>query len=428
MAECVELLNKEDLVWRGTYFPNPDAKAPSEFSHPSVNSKGARAVAAKSANSNSQTFCCKQCEESTGSETVGFYCCKVCSTNKCVITHAPGCSHKRRTNNTQSKPSSKSSYYRGGNNDGKKRKRNENEEDENDDESDDESTRSSRSSKRSKPNNNSNSTPTKKKKDTNAAKKKSSPAPKVGRKARLVFSEEDHDPVIRRVKRAKRANEVEDSIDVPSDEEEDELDNIMIVDSGADEHLIKDETLLSTTYSKMYIPELKAANGSSIGTTAIGKINELIDKVIVCPKVEENLLSVIKMLKKGMWVIFAPTDVDLLPDDPQIGGVICDADGKICLTVDRNMRTDVRDYNNDNRKSINLPFSNSRNDDINYYRRIEDLLYETYYYKQGLWFASFISRGRPRNVYALCWTSIHGRHVVYSRDLPQLPSHTGSNS
>jgi hypothetical protein len=137
----------------------------------------------------------------------------------------------------------------------------------------------------------------------------------------------------------------------------------MIVDSGTDEHLIKDETLLSTTYSKMYIPELKAANGSNIGTTAIGKINELIDKVIVCPKVEENLLSVTKMLKKGMWVIFAPTDIDLLPDDPQIGGVICDANGKICLTVDRNMRTDVRDYNNDNRKSIHLPFSDSNNDD-----------------------------------------------------------------
>jgi hypothetical protein len=113
--------------------------------------------------------------------------------------------------------------------------------------------------------------------------------------------EEDYDPVINLLKRARRrTSDTDDSDDSdeeePSDVEED-IDAIMVVDSGADEHLTRDEEILTLKRSKTCVPNLRAANGTPIAATAVGKINGNIDNVLVTPSVEESLLSVDKLLK-----------------------------------------------------------------------------------------------------------------------------------
>ncbi len=129
----------------------------------------------------------------------------------------------------------------------------------------------------------------------------------------------------------------------------------MILDSGAEEHLVNSKQLLTEQYQTSRLPRLFAANGDEMKVKAIGKIDDDIDDVYVCPEAQDNLLSTTKLQEKGYWIILPPTDKNStkLGED---SGYVCDKEGNVVLKIGENMMTDVSTFGNiEDPMQISLP-------------------------------------------------------------------------
>lgn len=130
----------------------------------------------------------------------------------------------------------------------------------------------------------------------------------------------------------------------------------MILDSGADEHIVNSTEFLFEQYKRSRMPKIHTASGDEMKVKAIGKIDEDIDEVLVCPAVHDNLLSTVKLQQKGYWVILPPTDHFSEDIESTDAGFVCDKQGRVMLRVDGNMMTDAGCFGcNDDSVQVRLP-------------------------------------------------------------------------
>jgi hypothetical protein len=129
----------------------------------------------------------------------------------------------------------------------------------------------------------------------------------------------------------------------------------MILDSGAEEHLVNSTKHLTEQYKVSKLPKMHTANGNEMKVKAVGKIGDDIDGVMVCPEVRDNLLSTVRLQQKGYWVILPPLD-HVADSYEQDAGFVCDKEGRVMLRIDSNMLTDVATFGDlDDSVHIRLP-------------------------------------------------------------------------
>jgi hypothetical protein len=115
----------------------------------------------------------------------------------------------------------------------------------------------------------------------------------------------------------------------------------MLADSGAQEFCVMDKEYLVNDieiYDSDNIPDvnLAGAGGETLPISAKGKINEVIEDVYVCEKLDTNILSTNKLRDQGYWFIQPPTSIS-----PDNAGYFFNSDGKLSLICNQNLLTDV---------------------------------------------------------------------------------------
>jgi len=138
---------------------------------------------------------------------------------------------------------------------------------------------------------------------------------------------------------------------------------IMLADSGAQEFCVMEKDYLVKdieNYDDNYKPNvnLAGAGGDILPISAKGKINDVIDEVYVCEKLDTNILSTNKLREQGYWFIQPPTSIS-----PDHAGYFFDSTGQLSLICNQNLLTDVSkmdtyDY------SIKLPDVSNLNNNI----------------------------------------------------------------
>ena len=116
---------------------------------------------------------------------------------------------------------------------------------------------------------------------------------------------------------------------------------IMLADSGAQEFCVMEKGYLVNDiekYDDNHRPSvnLAGAGGEILPISAKGKINEVIDEVYVCEKLDTNILSTNKLRDQGYWFIQPPTSIS-----PDHAGYFFDSGGKLSLICNQHLLTDV---------------------------------------------------------------------------------------
>ncbi len=135
------------------------------------------------------------------------------------------------------------------------------------------------------------------------------------------------------------------------------------LDSGADDHIVNDRSLLNREYRNTKIPTLVTANGDEMHAEAVGSMNKVMTKAIFVPESVDNLASVSKMQAKGCWTIFPPTDGSVEFLDPRIGAlIVLGKTGKVIGVANRDMMFDAEDFGEHHYEhlSVTLPLIKNR--------------------------------------------------------------------
>ena len=85
---------------------------------------------------------------------------------------------------------------------------------------------------------------------------------------------------------------------------------------------------------------MMACNGHTMTVTAVGSLNETLDKVYAVDGLESILVSGPQLQKKGRWIVIPPTDVGR-----DIGVIVCDKFGNVEMIGDQEMITDINAMN-----------------------------------------------------------------------------------
>jgi hypothetical protein len=156
-----------------------------------------------------------------------------------------------------------------------------------------------------------------------------------------------------RITNVLRAKEEDD--DLTSDEDETELEQFKSLlqtlikarlDSGSDVHIVQNaDVLVEIDHQRKRKPQLEAANGTSIEVECTGRIDNILDNVAVCPDVEEPLIAVTPLLKKGYSIYIASKDENIVEDDQSIAGAIFKAEtGKVAGLIDRDLNINLSQW------------------------------------------------------------------------------------
>jgi len=133
----------------------------------------------------------------------------------------------------------------------------------------------------------------------------------------------------------------------PAEKETKTANRLSVVDSGSEEHMVKDlQDLVSVAakYQKESDPPIRinAANGNEMQITASGQIaNNIKHNAYVSPDLpteEPNLLSGSKLQKQGCYIIMPPTNTQ-----GQVGCIITDSQGRVMGTTKKDLLIEPAD-------------------------------------------------------------------------------------
>jgi len=113
---------------------------------------------------------------------------------------------------------------------------------------------------------------------------------------------------------------------------------IFEIDSGSNEHLVKEEDshLLTDLHDCCSDLVLRNASGDRMDVIGSGKICDILGEALIHRNLECHLLSPTKLRQHGWTFIQWPAHVDPLPS-----GVLLDPEGCVALISDRNLKVNI---------------------------------------------------------------------------------------